>query len=118
MPRTFDTSRAGASDDANFRVGDGVPDGKIYLAGVMRGINGRVWHAYRIGCSLIHLGRRASSRRRGFLRIAYATSRPDHKSYGFLKTAQHQLPDLLLEGFRLRHLRGQLHFHKSRGQTK
>ena len=102
MPRTFDASRADAPDDANSRLGEGVPDGKIYLteggdlAGVLRGINGRVWHAHRVDCSLIHLGRRAPSRRRrGFQRSAYATPRSDHKSYSFLKTAQQQLPDRL-----------------------
>ena len=31
MPRTFDASRADAPDEANFRVVEGVPDGKIHL---------------------------------------------------------------------------------------
>ena len=59
-----------------------------------RGDKGHHWVSLacsRASCSSIYLGRRASScRRRGFLRIAYVTPGPDHKSYGFLKTAQHQ----------------------------
>ena len=31
MSRTFDASQADASDCAIFRVGEGVPDGEIYL---------------------------------------------------------------------------------------
>ena len=65
-----DLTRLVASDDANFRVGEGLPEGKIYLteqrdlAGVMMGMNGRGSDAYLVGRSLIHLGRRPSSRRR------------------------------------------------------
>ena len=55
--------KSDAANDANLRIGEGVPEGKIYLtgqrnlAGVMMGMNGRGSDAYLVGRSLIHLGR-------------------------------------------------------------
>ena len=69
IPSCRHLPRLVASDDVNFKVGEGLPEGEIYLteggdlAGVTMGMNGRGSDAYLVGRSLIHLGRRPSSRR-------------------------------------------------------
>ena len=79
-----------ASDDANLRVEEGLPEGNIHLmedrdlAGVMMDMNERGSDAYLVGRSLIRLGRRPSSRRRWGLRLGtyvVSTGSPDRHTW-------------------------------------